>query len=70
MYLRDGPGRLKEIVQAGAGKGKGLPPKRQLVRKQHFKSTWISGLRCYEPIKNSGLLEKLLYFGRNRSVSY
>jgi hypothetical protein len=24
----------------------------------------------YEPIKNSGLFEKLLYLGRNRSVSY
>ena len=29
-----------------------------------------SGQVLYEPIKNSGLFEKLLYLGRNRSVSY
>jgi len=57
-------GRLTGIVQARAAKGKGMPPKRYLGQK--VSSSQVP----YEPIRNSGLFEKLLYLGRNRSVSY
>ena len=69
------PGRLKGIVQARAAKEKGLRLKRhpQTVRARQLAA--LSGNprlieRCYEPIRNRGLLEKLLYLGRRRSVSY
>ena len=68
-------GRLTGIVQARARKGKGMPPKRHLVQKKARlkkpRPKKVSSSQIpYEPIRNSGLFEKLLYLGRNRSVSY
>ena len=60
------PGRLKGIVPGRAKKEKGLQPKRQ--QRQRDRPGKV-GSR-YEPIKKSGLFEKLVYFGRRRSVSY
>ena len=65
-------GRLTGIVQARATKGKGVPPKRHPGSKKRarIKQHALAGEDSYEPIRNSGLFEKLLYLGRNRSVSY
>ena len=50
------PGRLKGIVPGWAKKEKGLPPKRQLRPRNRPGKI---GSR-YEPIRKSGLFEKLV----------
>ena len=69
------PGRLIRIVSARGGNEKGYVRKRQppkeyaaLNRKLPFPPLAVSIV--YEPIRNSGLLAKLVYCGRNRSVLY
>jgi hypothetical protein len=69
------PGRLKGIVQARGAKEKGLRPKRHLEAGRARLPDRAPGSSPpievpYDPIRNSGLFEKLLYLGRRRSVSY